>query len=347
MYSCLNEYRFLEDDRPRSFRTPLELWDEFGPQFTNRGYSTASPAPIENEEGTTFFTVAGIQAFGDVLFGDRSTETTPALVAQPSIRTSARDFVGQRDGITTSFVNLATIRTDADVNDFVSDLDVWLDALSALGLFVSDCSLITNTHIGEDWGTGQFNKYTLTLTYGGLELGEFGLLMDFPQESRPDLTVIDCGFSLERICWALNRTPSFSPIIGPIRGAMHHSLRYLDLVRTLTLMSAGEIKPSGEGTGYRFRQFVEDIVQRDPMGDCSELIRYYHEYWQQFAVLLEFGPTRRTIQHAIDRAYNGQFQELRNTPSLDADTETFFHEMLNHGVSIDKLQRTVTSTWGK
>lgn len=345
-YACLGEYRFLAHPAPRSFRTPVEVWDRLASRFDGRGYATASPAPVENEDGTTFFTVAGIQAFDDVLFGDSPAEAAPALVAQPSIRTGSRDLVGERDGITTSFVNLTTVRTDGDVDGYVADLDAWLDVLSELGLFVSDCSLVTRTHVGEDWGTGRFDKYALTLNYGGLELGEMGLLREFPRESGGPLTVIDFGFSLERICWALNRTPSFPPVVGPIRGAFHHSPAYLDLVRTVTLMAAGQVTPAGDGAGYRFRRLVDELVDVNPTGDCTALVRYYHAYWRRFAPLLAFEPTRQVISRAVDRQYNRRFSDLRNAPAVDADTESFLREVLGRGSSMETLSRTAVDTEG-
>ena len=45
----------------------------------------------------------------------------------------------------------ATIRTDASAEAYVADVDAWLDLLSALGLFVSDCSLAVAPPTVEDW----------------------------------------------------------------------------------------------------------------------------------------------------------------------------------------------------
>ena len=332
-YSCLGEYRFLKDYPPNSFRTLRGVWDEAEGWLNDRGYPTAAPAPVENEAGTTFLTVAAIQAFDEVFFEGAPANAEPALVAQPSIRTDARDVVGEREGVTTSFVNLATVRTNAGVGEYVADLDAWLDLLSELGLFVSGCSLVIDPPTVEDWGTGEFEKYAIRLVYGGLELGELGILRNFPQKIRDDLTIVDCGFSLERIAWALNRTPSFSPIVGPIRAAMHESVEYLDAVRTLALMAAGGVDPAPGGAGYRFRQLAGDLLADDPTGDCTELVRYYHAFWSDFAPLSEFEPARRRIWRELDRRYNRRFADLPNAPDADAETEAFLLELLDRGNS--------------
>lgn len=44
--------------------------------MNDRGYPTATPAPVENERQTTFLAVVGVQPFDDGLFDER-----PALVA--------------------------------------------------------------------------------------------------------------------------------------------------------------------------------------------------------------------------------------------------------------------------
>lgn len=294
--------------------------------------------PSKTRGGTTFLTVAGVQAFDDVLFDEAPASAKPAVVAQPSIRVDAKAAVGARQGITTSFVNLATVRTDAGVDAYVTDLDAHLDLLSELGLFVSDCSLVVDAPTVEDWGTGEFEKYAIRLLYGGLELGEFGILRGFPQETRADLSVVDCGFGLERICWALNRTPSFPPIVGPLRSAIHESFDYLDTVRTLTLMAGGDVAPGPEGAGYRLRQYICDLIDEKPTGDCMELVRHYHRFWETFASLSSFEVTRTTLRREIDRQYNRRFEECPNAPDEDVATEEFLAELLNRGNSLRRVQ---------
>ena len=344
--SCEDGFPFLEAGESNDFQEAATVGAELASEAASHEFDRKSPVPVENHTGTTFLTSAAVQQFDDVLFEEAPYEPETSLfVAQPSVRMNAAADVGDREGFSTSFVNVATLAVEPRPSTVVDHLDAWFEMLSSLGLLVSNFALSTEVVRGNDWGRGSFPDYVLSVNYGGLTLGEVIVHGSFPQENRGPVDVLDAGFGLERIAWAVNRSTAYFDAIGPIRACIHRPIPLVDAVRTLTLLAGQGIDPGPEGAGYRFRQCVKRLLTHTTTPDFEGVVAHHREFWSQFCDVADVETIRRRLRSECDRQYNRRFPEIPNTPDVSTETERYIQELANRGCSLKEIKtRAVAET---
>lgn len=168
-YRC-NDYEFLKKPRKKEFITPLDLATACQEFFTCVGYSKFEPVPIKTQRGKTLFTGTAGQIFDRAIFEESDYPTGPVYVAQPVVRLQGVSLVGEVEGFSTSFVNIATEQMNPTVDQHVAHLDNWLTFFSSIGLYVGDITMkVLND--SPDWGRGKFRDSVIKIYYGGLEIG--------------------------------------------------------------------------------------------------------------------------------------------------------------------------------
>src|SRR5688572_5813536 len=103
---------FLDRPKRKRFLNTSDFVDRFEEYFSGEGYIKSEPVDIVNGIGSTLFAGTAGQIFDKEIFLEKELDKTPRFVAQPVIRLQGRPFVGQKEGFSTSFVNVALEHLD-------------------------------------------------------------------------------------------------------------------------------------------------------------------------------------------------------------------------------------------
>lgn len=301
-YKCTN-YEFLNRPARRTFFDSHSASEKIILNFESLAYRKQEPIPVVNRIGSTLFVGTGGQYYDTAIFQEERIDMSRVVIAQPVIRLQGKDLVGKIDGFTTAFINIATEQPNVTMAEHLQHFDHWLEQLSSLGLFMGDFSLKVTTDKPE-WGKYQPDAVTVKISYLGLELGVANYFTNIPQQTRKPLTLSDMSFGLERIAWALNKTPSYYDIVGPINYSAKGNYKLMDAYRTMTLMSASEVTPSNRDRGSKFRMLAKSLAApTEPLH--PDLIDYYYEWWSQFANLpLQKSDAADIIVREVNRNIN-------------------------------------------
>ena len=189
---------------------------------------------VRPDGSTTFFITSGIQHFENILFNGEIPNEGPSFFVQPVIRTNYRDSVGE--GRVSSFVNLSTVRFNCSLDQYIEDLDGWMDSLSKLGLYMGDF-IFKLKHRKVDLESDNFWRKNeglgVSCSYGGLGLGDASYHSLTGQEDKP---FEDIGFGLERIVWARNKNPTFVEVVGVFPYAFLQNILEIDTLRTISFL---------------------------------------------------------------------------------------------------------------
>lgn len=275
-YARITEFRPTEKDTLKRRRFLEDFFIKTSEYFKNKGYEYIAPFDIRNPNEDTLFTIAGVQ----VLDSDRRDLEGDLFIAQPVIRTQYFGSANTKIGSSTSFVNICTEKVDAHGEDFIRQLDSWLNYLSQTGLYMGDMELGIKTK-EPNWGKGPFRKLVVSVKYKSLGLGDLGYLHDVPQK-KGKMNICDMGFGLERLNWAVNKTPSYYDILWPGRKILPLDEHQLDIIRTATLIVGSGIEPSNNNQGYRLRKFLKEYQGFREI-DTSQLISDFFDYWKLFS----------------------------------------------------------------
>ena len=281
-YKC-NGYEFLNRPLRRAFFDIYEIGEKLKTNFNSLAYREVAPIPVVNKIGSTLFTGTSAQYYDTAIFEEEQIDASPIVIAQPVIRLQGKDLVGKIDGFTTAFINIATEQPNVAMTKHLQHFDHWLEQLSLLGLFMGDVSLKISTD-NPEWGKYQPDAVTVKINYLGLELGVANYFTNIPQQTREALTLSDLSFGLERIAWALNKTPSYYDIIGPINYSAKGRHKLMDDYRTMTLMAASGVTPSNKDRGSKFRMLTKSSATPTESINLY-LVDYYYNWWRQFANL--------------------------------------------------------------
>ncbi len=343
-FSC-EGYKFLEKPRKKGYLTTDSLNSQFNSFFENQNYAKALPIPILIGSGKTLFTGTGGQIFNSAIMEEREYDPRKFNVAQPVIRFQGEQSVGKIDGFSTSFVNLATEQVNATINDHLSHFDNWLNWLSNLGIYMGDVTMkLSDSH--PNWGKGSFNISVVKMYYGGLEIGVVNYSIDVPQNTRPNLSISDLTFGLERIAWAVNKTPSYYDIVGPISLSAKNKHVEMDSYRTMVLMAGSGVNPSNKDRGSKFRLLskkIADLGEAYPTG----LVSYYDNWWRNFMDLpIKPEDVNRIMQGERNRNINLLMQEKLNLTrkmdlSIDQSPDVYIQQLLTKGISVDKIRKAI------
>lgn len=265
--------------RPRACPIPAEaLWRAVRGHVTALGFTAAAfPDEIVSHTGETLFISAALQILDPVVHCGAPVPLAPLVAAQPVIRLNSTPDVGGREGFSTAFVNLGTEEVVDSVAAYGRHLLAWIGALRALGLDESRLVLIAEPvrfHGGLHEGS------YLVLDYGGVEIGE-GVFIDTVRTHR-GLQVVDFGFGLERLLWAVNGTPTYYDNLGPFPARLQGCREAVDAARTAVLMALAGIEPGHRSRGYRMRVTVRRLGDALQGTDATALLRHAHREWSVF-----------------------------------------------------------------
>lgn len=341
-----NGYEFLTWPRKKELSTPVDLVNAGQEFFAQFGYTETEPVPIKTHRGKTLFTGTAGQVFDGAIFGESDYQTNPLFVAQPVVRLHGVSLVGEVEGFSTSFVNIATEQMNSTIEQHVEHLDNWLTFFSSIGVYVGDMTLKTMSD-SPDWGKGEFKDSVIKIYYGGLEIGVANYFIGIPQQNRQALTMSDFSFGLERLTWALSKTRSYFDVIGPIMPSIQNRQKEMDAYRTMVLLVASGVIPGHQDRGSKLRMLAKSVSRA---GDDypTGMATYYDRWWRNFINLpVDSQMVQRIITGERNRNINLAFQEKlgRNdeNAALHQDPSLFLLDLVKKKVvSPDELRSLVS-----
>jgi len=329
-YRCAGGYPFLNIPAPKVYLELGACAENFRDFFTTRGYKLHPPvAIVRSDERTLFASTAG-QVFDDLIYG-QSPQRDPqqCAVMQPVIRLQGIGLVASLDGISTSFVHTATECWNATTEKHFNSLDQWLDFFSGLGLHVGGLCLKLK-RADNDWAGHTVTSEMLKINYDGLEVGVANLFFNIPHQSGDIATLSDIGVGLERLVWAVNKSPAYFDGIGPLSSVTIHKRVALDAIRTATLMAGSGVVPDHKNQGSKLRAMVGLVTEEAQHLNLYELLRYYHRQWTSFVDLpVSREQTYSTIWSEINRGLN---LETNRVLGIDESFERDHEEFLRRAI---------------
>ena len=329
-YRCAGGYPLLNIPAPKVYLELGACAENFREFFTTRGYRLHPPvAIVRSDERTLFASTAG-QVFDDLIYG-QSPQRDPqqCAVMQPVIRLQGIGLVASLDGISTSFVHTATECWNATTEKHFNSLDQWLDFFSGLGLHVGGLCLKLKC-ADNDWAGRTVTSEMLKINYDGLEVGVANLFFNITHQSGDIATLSDIGVGLERLVWAVNKSPAYFDGIGPLSSVTIHKRVALDAIRTATLMAGSGVVPDHKNQGSKLRAMIGLIMEEAQHLNLYELVRYYHRQWTSF---VDLPVSREQTYSAIWREINrGLNLETNRVLGIDEPFEQGHEEFLRRAV---------------
>jgi len=331
------EQDFLRENKRRGFIAIETLYEKMKLFFNNK-YERIEPLHIVNQKEDTLFTSAGVQIFNSNIESEKLIKDI--FIAQPVIRTQFIGYAKEKEGYSTSFVNVCTEKRNASEEDYIKHLDSWLSFFSSIGIFAGDLTLKSEIY-KPNWKKGEFWEFILSIDYKGLRLGDAGYVVELPVGDGKT-NVCDFGFGLERIAWAINKTQSYYDTIWPGNVLLGLDREKIDNIRTATLLASSNVTPSNKKEGYRLRKLLKNYSGFFEV-DTSQLISDFYNQWNLFTNLKKsLGETINTIYKEICRNKNLNiisFLELSaNNFNLEKDLSEFIKTLLVRGVTAEKLK---------
>jgi hypothetical protein len=332
--SCPTARRSLS---PRAKPASLaDLWQRLRGYFTARGFTPVRPGGIVSPTGETLFMSAALQLLDPVVHNGLPAPAGPVVAAQPVIRLNCTPQVGAEDGFSTSFVNVASEEIVGSVDGYARHLQAWLGAFRRLGLDESRLTLIAEP-VRFRGGIHEGNY--LLFDYGGVELGE-GIYID-TTHTRASLQVLDFGFGLERLLWALNGTPTYYDNFGPVTARIQRRYQLVDAARTTVLIASSGVEPGHRSHGYRLRSSVRRLRAGLAGADPVPLLRHAFDEWSAFIrPPLSLEACVAVVVAELQRQTNLELcRRLGIRPPADVGTEpeAFCQALLGHGIPFTVL----------
>jgi len=166
--------------------------------------------------------------------------------------------------------------------------------------------------------------------------------MQIPTRSGSIVDVSDIGFGLERIAWALNKTPRYYDLLKP--SIVNLPREVCDAYRTVTLLALSGVRPGNKGPGLQFRRLANTASQVGCGIDLYAMVTYYVRYWSDFV------QTRQTPESVyqvigleIDRFLNLKICAAGNLPPPQNETtEAYFYRLVyTLGMDAQKLLQLI------
>lgn len=329
-YRCAAGYPFLNILAPKAYLEFGMCVEKFRASFSAAGYRLSPPIAIVRDDERTLFASTAGQIFDDLIYGQSLQENPQrCAVLQPVIRLQGVGLVASLDGISTSFVHAATECWNATAEEHFNALDQWLDFSSNLGLHVGGLCLKIK-RADNDWAGHIVTSEMLKINYGGLEVGVANFFFNIPQPSNAVATLSDIGVGLERLVWAVNKSPAYFDSIGPLSSVTIHKRSALDAVRTATLMAGSGVVPDHKNQGSKLRAMIGLVMEEAQCLNLYELVRYYHRQWTSFADLsVSQEQTYTAIWREINRGLN---LETNRVLGIDEPFEQDHEEFLRRAV---------------
>ncbi len=273
-------------DKPKKSNLPFleELIKDINNFFIKKNYLRRVENNISiNDTKDTFLIGAGIQYFRKCFWDNDLPEEGKFFIPQPVIRVKYANSVKQ--GVTSSFVNQTTVQLLNSFYDHLSSLDDWFDLFSAMGLYMGDFNLrfVPSDRYGKgkksNWAST--DGFSISINYLNLNIGDAGYIR-VPTKKNGNLNISDIGFGLERILWALYKTPSYFDIISPKSESKYSRFRLVDSIRSATLLAMSNIQEGTQDAYNQFRKFTKTASQYYGLFDSFNLINHYYDFWSKF-----------------------------------------------------------------
>ncbi len=310
-YLCAGSYSFLSFPSPKAQLDMAACVRRLQTSFIGHGYQLHRPiAVVRNNERTLFASTAG-QIYDDLIYGQISESSSKwHLVVQPVIRLQEIDLISSIDGISSSFIHSATECWNTTQGNHLETFDRWLDFFSALGLHAGGFCLKIERDTN-NWAGRTITSEMLRVHYGGLEVGVANFFFDISQPNGSLATLSDVGVGLERLIWAVNKSPMYLDSIGPPPCVRMHTRVVLHAIRTATLMAGSGVVPGHRNHGSKLRAMIRLVTEEAHHLNLYELVSHYYRQWSTFAdylsvpqeqvYLIIWGEINRELSLGADR----------------------------------------------
>lgn len=320
--------------------------------FETKDYRIVESKELVNPKGTTLFICAGVQVLDNVIHNDDKVPEGKLFVAQPVLRTQFMDQI--KEGISTSFVNIATEIVNPSVDEHFKALEEWLNFLQLLGLQRSNFFFLL-TQKDRKWGDKKLKSQDFRIRYNGFSLGSAIFLYDIPKKQRQNLQISDIGFGLERLRWMLGGG-SYTDHLIPGQKLSNFDDQVLDYARTLALLAGSGVIPSNNEQGYRFRKFSKLLVARNISchHDLQFLLESFYNYWERWAKLeVSLEESLERIRKENERNFNRELinRLIRTYPDVGIDinlpTKDVIKALKGTSVELEVLKKILEEIeWG-
>jgi hypothetical protein len=299
---CGSDYGFVGRRRRPLYRPPTQVRAALAERLRSRNFSEVGTAEVVRTYGDTLFMVAGVQFFDDVIHRGGQPRSGAFLVAPPVVRVRSLAKVGRKEGISSSFVNICTEQLNGSIDDYLHHVDSWRVALLAAGLDEDGLAFIVEPAVHR---RQTLTFRTVNVNYFGFELGE-AILLTAADPASPVRTIIDCGFGLERIVWAVNEVDSYFTLIGPLDLALTGHTRAVDFVRTMTLLASAGLRAANSGPGHVLRRLGRLAASEGAAQlGLDALVRHSFQYWAAFTpARLPPAEATHTVIEEVHRSHN-------------------------------------------
>lgn len=281
--------RRAEQDRPSAERAaPAGLstqWQRMRRSLERRGLTPFAMPGVRGATQDTDLVVSGLQYLDPVVHHGAPAPVGAQVLAQPCVRWRYLPTAGREEGTSSSFVNLTSLEVGGpDLVERVADhLDLWLDALSAVGLHARETTVALTA---EDCEYGPYAGQRADVNVGGVEVGELNWYGRVTDAANRSLTVIDCGFAFERIAWAASWPQSYHSMLSPLflSGAEGGGV-VNDRIRSLALLALSGVTPGSRGPRRYVRQLANELSLPYLRGvNLPGCLEHATQYWQQFTL---------------------------------------------------------------
>ncbi|MBU5689336.1 MAG: hypothetical protein KQA41_03880 [Candidatus Aenigmarchaeota archaeon] len=332
-YECIGGYRFLERPRPRRFFS-LEDGCKQIEKYLLTECRRVQARPIVRSDRTLFASAAG-QIFDAEIYEGSNEKSDKVFCFQPVIR--LQNYGGhQNGGYSSSFVNLGIEIFNPTPHQHVESINLLLNLLSSLGLYVGHLCFKRKTYPVNDWGNIQTSSESLKIYYGGLEIGIINYFYIPDNRSMSDISL-----GIERLIWAINRTTSYFDAIGPLEYVIFIKDEHLfDAVRTLSLMASAGVVPGPKNHGSKFRMVASTLSDPNTILPLEELVQYYYLQWKFFIEpISNLTTTWYTIKNEISRLKNRNILERLGMNFRDERLNQSIYDLVRQDSSIiEKLR---------
>jgi alanyl-tRNA synthetase len=299
--------------------------------FESKGFKIEKPLALVNNEIKTFFTISGIQKLDPIIHKERMLPENKFFIAQPVLRTQFLETV--TEGSLTSFNNISTIMVNEGYEKHVEAFEQWFEMLTNNGFLEKDIFIQVSKNKNR-WGEKEFYNEVISVLYKGIEIGEASYIDSMPQDTRPDLSISDIGFGVERMNYSLTGKTFDSEKENSV------PVSVVDFSRSLILLAASGVKPSNKAQGYRARLFSKRFVNQniEHMINPKEFLDISYDEWSKWIDLpISKEESLKIVMKEYDRNFNREIlnglQAEGNNIEIDINqiTESFVRQIKTSG----------------
>ncbi|MFD9793386.1 hypothetical protein ACFWXK_20835 [Streptomyces sp. NPDC059070] len=264
-------------------RSVAAQWRRLRGTFERRGLTPFALSDLDRTAVDTDLVVSALQYLDPVVHAAAPAPRGIRVLAQPCVRWQYQPEAGRQQGVSTSFVNLSSLEVGGPrlVEEVATHLDHWLEGLSAMGIHAREVVVALTD---EECAYGPYRGCRADLNCAGVEIGEINWYHHVENAADPAMSVIDFGFSFERIAWVAARPDDYHALLSPIfvppgtEGAVLN-----DRIRTLALLSLFGLTPGSRGARRRLRNVADELAVPFLRGvNLHGCLEHAGRFWRQF-----------------------------------------------------------------